>query len=121
MKDVIVDTSVWINHLNKSNPKLCDLLKDNRVLIHPYIVGEIALGTYKDRSSIIDLLLLLPKCSIPSFDEVLIMIESKKLYGKGVGLIDVHLLAASKLSSCLLWTHDKKLKKLSVEFNCTFD
>lgn len=108
---ILVDTSVWIDHLRTSNKKLITLLLNNQVFIHPFVVGELACGNLKNRKEILDLLQKLPSISYTSFEEILIYIEQEKLYGKGLSLIDIHLLASSKLSKAKLWTLDKTLKQ----------
>lgn len=118
---VLVDTSIWVDHLRKSNLKLKSLLENDRVVIHPFIIGEIACGSFGNRKEILELLQLLPASQEADFNEVLSLISSKKLYGKGVGFVDVNLAASSLLTHCLLWTADKRLNKIALELKISFD
>lgn len=106
---VLVDTSVWIDHFFKSNLRLTGLLKEGYVFIHPFITGELACGNIKNRNEILKLLHSLPQIKISNHNEILYFIEKNKLYGKGLGYIDIHLLASCKLDNAKLYTHDKKL------------
>jgi predicted nucleic acid-binding protein len=106
---VLVDTSVWISHLRKGNPELADLLNSGKVLCHPFILGELACGNLKDRPVILSYLELLPMGIVAEHEEVLCFIENNRLMGKGLGYVDVHLLASAALTGILVWTLDKKL------------
>lgn len=107
----LVDTSVWINHFRKSDVTLIDALNKNLVHCHPFIAGELALGSIKDRKRIIEMLGDLPSAVVAEDGEIMRMIEVHKLYGKGLGYIDTHLLASTLISRNLkLWTTDKRLK-----------
>lgn len=108
---VLVDTSVWISHLRYGNPHLKELLLEEAVICHPFIIGELACGRIANRNEILSLLHALPKARIVANDEVLLFIEKNSLVATGLGLIDVHLLASSRLSQALLWTDDSRLKK----------
>ena len=108
---ILVDTSVWINHFRRTDSKLVFLLQNDGVLIHPLIIGEIACGHLKNRSEILDLLMRLPKTLIATDEEVLAFIEHQKLFGKGLGFIDIHLLASAKMTKVKLWTFDQLLHK----------
>ena len=108
---ILVDTSVWIDHFRKNNKKLITLLLNDQVLIHPFIIGELACGHLKPRKEILDLLHKLPKVFSASHEEVLTYVETDKLHGKGLGFIDIHLLASAKLSKARLWTLDKILHR----------
>ena len=117
---VLVDTSVWIDHLRKSNRKLVSLLNEESVTIHPFILGELACGNLHNRKEIIALLHALPSITKAAADELLFFIERHTLMGRGVGLVDMHLLAACHLDSCLLWTKDKRLKGIAIEMKIAF-
>lgn len=106
---ILVDTSVWIDHLRSSNPRLVDLLNLGRVLVHPFVVGEIALGNIKNRDAILSGLKGMPQAPHATSQEVLVFIETAKLAGIGVGYVDAHLLASAKLSGANLWTRDKRI------------
>ena len=107
---VLVDTSIWVSHLRSGNPKLEQLLNDGDVVCHPFIIGELACGNIKNRKAILALLGSLPVLEMMDNEEVLLFIEKKDLMGKGLGLIDVHLLATTLLSEVSLWTLDAKLQ-----------
>ena len=107
---VLVDTSIWIDHLRSGNAKLSALLNDGEVAIHPFIIGELACGNLKNRKEIISLLHTLPHIAKADDDEVLFFIEKHKLMGRGIGLIDIHLLASCKLGKARLLTKDKRLR-----------
>ena len=114
MADVLVDTSVWIDFLRSGNPVLADLLNKNRVVMHPMIIGDLACGNLKNRQSLLKLWNSLNQLSQASHVEVLYFIERKNLMGRGVGYVDVHLLASVALAANVsLWTHDKRLAQLA--------
>lgn len=107
---VLVDTSVWITHFRHGSRRLKELLADGDVMCHPFIIGELACGNLKNRAEILDLLQSLPQAGAASLDEVLALVESRGLSGKGIGLIDVHLLASALIAKVSLWTEDRRLK-----------
>ncbi len=107
---ILVDTSVWIDHLRRGEAELIALLNEGQVMIHPFVIGELALGNLQNRDVVISTLQSLPKISAASEDEVLHFIQHNALYGTGIGYIDAHLLAAVRLTpGTLLWTRDKRL------------
>lgn len=107
---ILVDTSVWINHLRNNDPHLARLLAGNSVLSHPFVRGELALGNLRQRKEILAALDNLPQAPVAFTDEVNVFIEQHALYGLGIGLIDAHLLASTRLSgNTRLWTQDKRL------------
>jgi len=110
---VLVDTSVWVSHLREMRTDLAGLLNDGEVACHPFIVGELACGNLKNRRIILSLLEALPIVSAAEHDEVLAFIENHGLMGKGLGYIDVHLLASAALSRLPIWTLDKKLAEVA--------
>lgn len=113
---VIVDSNVWIDFLRRSEPELRDLIKRDRVMICRCVIGEVMVGSMKNRLSIRQFLLRLPFATDATFAEVLKMTESRNLYGRGLQWNDVLLLAAAKLSSARLWTRDKRLAAAADEF-----
>lgn len=117
---VLVDTSVWVSHFRKGNAKLERLLNYGKVICHPFIIGELACGNIKNRAEILSLLQALPMAIQAEHEEVMNFIEDQGLMGKGLGYIDVHLLASALLSEVTIWTFDKKLlnvsKMLGVDF-----
>jgi predicted nucleic acid-binding protein len=117
---VLVDTSVWIDHFRKSNRQLTSLLESEEVALHPFVLGELACGNLKNRKEIIALLHALPFSTRADDDEVLFFIERHNLMGRGVGLIDMHLLASSQIDACLFWTRDKRLKAIAEEMRIDF-
>jgi predicted nucleic acid-binding protein len=110
---ILVDTSVWVDHLRKGDKALERLLQAGEVLCHPFIVGEIAMGSLKNRS-VLDAMQKLPKPLFARDDEVLRFIGQRELFGLGVGYIDAHLLTSVQITSgTLLWTRDKRLYALA--------
>lgn len=107
---ILVDTSVWVDHLRRGETQLARLLEGSGVVMHPFVVGEIACGNLADRPLILELLQALPTAVAADHDEVLGFIERHGLSGKGIGYIDVHLLASVTLThGARLWTRDKRL------------
>jgi predicted nucleic acid-binding protein len=110
---ILVDTSVWVDHFRNGNERLTRLLLDQKVLTHPMIIGELACGTLRNRTEILQLLGNLPQAVQASHTEVLHMIDERKLMGKGIGYVDAHLLASVLLTpGSQLWTLDRKLQLL---------
>lgn len=107
---IIVDANIWIDHLRATDDRLGGLIQRRRILIHPYTIGEVALGSFSDREVVIDQLALLPSAPVAEHDEVLTLIERYRLFGTGIGYVDSHLLASTQLASDgKLWTRDKRL------------
>ena len=117
---ILIDTSVWIDHLRQRDDHLVITLLAGHVLIHPWVIGEIACGSLKDREQVLDLLRSLPLCSVALEDEVLLFIEQNKLMARGIGYVDVHLLASTNLSGATLWTRDKRLLIIAKEMNIAY-
>ena len=108
---ILVDTSVWIDHLRKTNPQLIQLLSKALVLTHPFIIGELACGNLHKRTQFLMLMKNLPISEEASNQEVLYFIEHNQLMGRGIGYIDTHLLASTALTAeTKIWTYDKRLK-----------
>jgi len=107
---VLVDTSIWVTHLRQGSRQLEKLLMDAEVMCHPFIIGELACGNLKNRNEIISLLQSLPMAPTIEFDEFLFFIDRNHLMGKGIGFVDIHLLASARLIGVRLWTADKRLK-----------
>ena len=113
---ILVDTSVWIDHLRHGDSFLVNLLNTGRVLAHPFVIGELALGNLQQREVILDALSNLSCANIAADAEVLAFINQSKLYGVGIGYIDAHLLASVRLTpGTLLWTRDKRLRAAAVQ------
>jgi hypothetical protein len=117
---VLVDTSVWVFHLRQGSEELQKLLYEGEVVCHPFIVGELACGNLKNRHEILTYLQSLPMTILAEDEEVLKFIENNQLMGKGLGYIDVHLIASAVLTSVLVWTLDKSLKKFTQKFNINY-
>lgn len=106
---ILVDTSVWIEHFRYGEQRLAKHLAEGLVLMHPWIAGELACGNLKNRQSVLSDLRALPSARLASDEDVLSMIEGRRLWGRGLAWIDIHLLVSCLLSSCPLWTFDKRL------------
>ena len=106
---ILVDTSVWVDHLRRGNQTLRELLEAGEISCHSFVIGELACGTLIERRTILELLGKLP--AVPPADdfEVLELIEGRRLMGRGLGWVDVHLLAAAMIADVSLWTLDKPL------------
>jgi len=119
---VLVDTSVWIDHFRSGNHRLGNLLDQEAVLTHPFVIGEIALGKLPNIPAIMKELAELPAATAATDDEVLRFIVDRSLPGEGIGLIDVHLLAATFLTlGARLWTLDRKLFAVAARMNIALD
>ncbi|HEC02756.1 MAG TPA: type II toxin-antitoxin system VapC family toxin [Phycisphaerales bacterium] len=117
---VLVDTSVLVSHLRRGNSRLQELLEEGAVVSHPFVVGELACGSIGNRSEIISLMQALPMLNVVEHEELLLFIEKNQVMGKGLGFVDVHLLAGAILAGVPLWTQDRKLRqacsRLGVDF-----
>lgn len=115
---ILVDTSVWINHLRSNDQNLVRLLNKNQVLCHPFVRGELALGNLKQRETILTALDNLPQAVVAFTDEIHYFIDENALFGAGIGLVDVHLLVSAKLSDhTQILTHDKQLMSVATRLN----
>jgi predicted nucleic acid-binding protein len=112
---ILVDTSAWVEHLRRGLPRLVTLLQEGEVLIHPWVIGELACGNLRNRSQVLELLQGLPAATVASDAEVLLLIERERLIGRGIGYVDVHLLASARLSRCGLWTQNRRLAAVAQE------
>ena len=110
---ILVDTSVWIDHLHAADRSLAAHLLEGRVACHPFVIGELAVGSLRSRAEILGLLGALPAAPIVSHGEVLMFIEARALMGLGLGWIDVHLLASARLAGYALWTKDRRLARIA--------
>jgi predicted nucleic acid-binding protein len=107
---ILVDNSVWVDHLRKADATLARMLDHERVLAHPFVIGELALGSLRQRELILAALQDLPQAMVASDAEVLRFIDQEALYGRGIGYVDAHLLASARLTAgASLWTRDKRL------------
>lgn len=112
---ILVDTSVWVDHLRAGLPRLATLLQEGEVLIHPWVIGELACGNLRNRQQVLELLQGLAAAQVASDAEVLVLIERDQLMGRGIGYVDAHLLASAKLSQSRLWTQDRRLAAIAQE------
>lgn len=115
---ILVDTSVWIDHLRKSESRLRFLLGERQVLSHSFVIGELAMGSFKQRDVLLRELRDLPQATVAFDDEVLQFVSKRALFGMGIGYIDAHLLAAVRLKpGTLLWTRDKRLLEVATKLD----
>jgi len=112
---ILADTSVWIDHLRHGDPELAAALQQSQIMVHPFVLGELACGNLKARTQLLSLLESLPAATMASDQEVLALIEKHALMGRGIGYIDAHLCASARLSSAQLWTRDKRLHAVAFE------
>ena len=119
---ILVDTSVWIDHLRKPDQRLQELLHNDEVAIHPLILMELALGSIANREEVISNLSLLAKTQVAELDELFTFIETRALYRKGIGVTDLHLIASALLErSLLIWTRDRRLGEIASSFGIRSD
>ena len=116
---ILVDTSVWVQHLRLGTSRLVTLLEETTVLTHPFVIGEIALGQLEPRQEILGLLADLPGLELATDDEVLTLIDRRGLAGCGIGWIDAHLLAAALVQDVPLWTLDRRLEAVASQHGLT--
>jgi len=107
---ILADTSVWISHLRKGVSALQALLLEGEIVCHPFIIGELACGNIKNRTEFLALMQALPMLPVVTQGEFLHFVDSNKLMGTGIGFVDIHLLASSRLIQIPLWTEDTKLQ-----------
>ncbi len=114
IKDVLVDTGIWIDFLNGKNSSLYlgELLETNRVTIHNLIEGELCVGNIKNRSKFLDLLQSVKRTSEINREVLFLLIEKEELFGMGLSIIDVHIYAAALVDNLFVWTSDKNLRKI---------
>lgn len=117
---ILVDTSIWVDHFRSADAGLITLLNANRVLVHSFVIGELACGNLRQRDEVLSLLTNLPAATIARDDEVLLFIDHRRLMGRGIGYIDAHLLTAAALSTVRLWTRDKRLRDVANELGMIY-
>lgn len=116
---ILVDSSVWIDHLRRADAELRRLLALGQVLCHPFVIGEMACGHLRQRTAFVAQLKALPLARAASHDEALALVENHALAGRGIGWADVHLLGSTLLSGpAALWTRDKRLAAVAAELGC---
>ncbi len=118
---ILVDTSVWVDHLRRGDAALVAALDANIVAVHAFVIGELACGQLKSRQQVLSLLSSLTRLAPAADDEALYFLDRHRLFGRGLGFIDVHLLAATALNEgARLWTRDKRLKTVAVELDVAY-
>ncbi len=118
---ILVDTSVWVDHLYRGTTGMASLLDEGKVLMHPFVIGELACGDIRNRTEILHLLTALPSAPVANDREALAMIEHHKLMGRGLGYIDVLLLASVVLCGNRIWSGDKPLAGAAAALKVRFD
>lgn len=118
---VLVDTVVWADHIDHSDDLLHELLRERRVLMHPFVIGELAMGNLKRRALMLRDLHKLPAVEVATEGEMLRFVEERLLFGRGIGFVDAHLLAAVQLTAgAKLWTRDRRLRVSAEEMGIDF-
>jgi predicted nucleic acid-binding protein len=111
---ILADTSIWVDHFRSGNKELQKALNQGQIVVHPFIIAELALGSLKERTKTLALLDLLPQVRVAQLSELRVMIEARRLYSLGIGLTDAHLIASVFIDSpTLLWTRDKRLRQVA--------
>jgi len=118
---ILVDTSVWVDHLRSDDPQLVALLERSQVAMHPMVRGELACGNLRDRGTLLALWTHLPQLSVATDRETLFFLDRNRLWGRGIGYVDVHLLASASLNAGVkLWTRDRRLREATRELGLAF-
>ena len=118
---ILLDTSIWADHFRKSDPYIQQLLNGTQIAMHPMVAGELACGHLKNRRQSLILWQVMPQAKQATHQEVMQLIESNQLMGRGVGFIDFHLIASCMLSNLKLWTKDKRLQTIAKELGIAFE
>jgi predicted nucleic acid-binding protein len=118
---ILVDTSIWIDHLHRSHPVMDGLLMEQQVIMHPFVFGEIAMGSIRKRSLVLGTLSKFKAVRTAREEEVLNFTAAHKLFGRGIGYIDVHLLASVQMTpGTMLWTRDKRLHAAALDLDIAY-
>ncbi len=118
---ILVDTSVWVDHLRAGDARLVELLESSTVAMHPMVLGELACGNLNDRETLLALWRNLPQLTVAADAEVLFLLERHRLWGRGIGYLDVHLLTSVSLNpDARLWTRDKRLQESAEQLELAF-
>jgi hypothetical protein len=112
---ILADTSVWIDHLRKGVPGLSARLEEGTIATHPFVIGELACGNLRNRRLILRYLGELPSVTVASDEEVLGLVEDRRIWGKGIGWVDAHLIGSALLTGCALWTRDAGLARTAAQ------
>jgi predicted nucleic acid-binding protein len=119
---IVVDTSIWIDHLKRGDAELSDALEGDTVLMHPFVIGELACGNLRNRKELLSLWSRLPSAPTATDAEALAFIERHRLMGAGLGYIDVHLLASTALAgTARLWSRDRQLAAAAAKLDLARD
>ena len=110
---ILADSSIWIDHLRSPEQTLVSLLEAEQIVVHPWVTGELACGNLADRENTLELLRSVPQARVVDEDEVLFFIDRHRIAGKGVGYIDMHLLASAALGTLKIWTRDRRLGEVA--------
>lgn len=117
---ILVDTSVWVDHLRSGEPRLAAQLEAGQVCVHDFVIGELACGSLRARASVLGLLAAMPRAGRAEEDEVLALIEGRQLMGRGIGYVDAHLLASALIAHARLWSRDRRLAVIAAELGIAF-
>ena len=118
---ILVDTSIWVDHLRRGDAKLAALLESDRACVHAFVIGELACGNMQARRGVLDLLGALPTLPTSNDDEILFFIERHRLMGRGIGYSDAHLITSTAIhGSARLWTSDKRLSTIAAELGLAY-
>ena len=117
---ILLDTSVWVDHLRRGDSLVVRVLESGQAVAHAFVIGELACDHLKSRVDVIELLQALSQLATAMDDEVLYFIENRKLMGRGIGYVDAHLLAAASMGSALLWTRDKRLRAVAAKLGVAY-
>ena len=119
---ILADTSIWVDHLRTRDHNLALLLDEGQTLVHPMVIGELACGNLGNRTEVFGYLRTLPRVTVATDDEVLFFIEYHQLMGRGIGYVDVHLLASVVMTPpARLWTNDRRLMGVADELGVAYD
>lgn len=118
---ILVDTSVWIDHLRSGESCLAAQLEAGQVCVHEFVIGELACGSLRARANVLGLLANMPRAGRADEDEVLSLIERRQLMGRGIGYIDAHLLASTLIAHARLWSRDRRLAAIAAELGIAFN
>jgi predicted nucleic acid-binding protein len=118
---ILVDTSVWVDHFRRSDPRLEALVDERAILIHPVVIGELACGTLRNRKETLLYFQSVPQvASVADAEETMFVIESRNLSGKGIGWADAQLVASALISGCRLWSNDRSLHAVAVALRIAY-
>jgi predicted nucleic acid-binding protein len=117
---ILIDTSIWADHFNRPSDDLNSIVRSRRVLIHPFVIGELAAGNLHPWESSVSALRALPTSAVATDDEYYTFLFDRKLMGSGLSFVDIHLLASANRDNCPLWTRDKRLSAKADELDCLY-